>query len=349
MIPIVYFRSSSFNSDEQCPMQYYMDYILDLPKCKPFKATDMGTITHKVLEVLALIKLAKQKKQNVIKDEICGDINVYTFHINDIIESIFKYYTKQIAYHTWSDFDLVTIKKYVWTAITTNGGAFSPLKRNIVQSELHFDIDIIRDWSKYNYVVNGKQFDGYLGIKGTIDLVTSIDDTFYEIIDWKTGQRKNWGTGERKDYDKFRNDPQLMIYHYALKHIYPQLNHIMITIFYLKDGGPFSISFDNSDLDRTETMLKDKFLKIMHTRVPRLNRSFFCSKFCHFGRQTFENTNWQHQIENRRGQVCKEGSVRTMCEQVLYEIETKGIEKVTEEYINPNNTLGTYAAPGEIK
>ena len=34
-------------------------------------------------------------------------------------------------------------------------------------------------------------------IKGTIDLVTKIDDNVIEVVDWKTGQRKNWATGSK--------------------------------------------------------------------------------------------------------------------------------------------------------
>ena len=55
MIPIVYFRSSSFNCHRFCPMQYYMEYTLGWRGSSNKKA-DKGTIVHKALEICAVAK-----------------------------------------------------------------------------------------------------------------------------------------------------------------------------------------------------------------------------------------------------------------------------------------------------
>ena len=58
-IPIVYFRSSSFNCHRFCPQQYLVEYFLGW-RGPSNKKADKGTIVHKVLEVAALAKKAAQ-------------------------------------------------------------------------------------------------------------------------------------------------------------------------------------------------------------------------------------------------------------------------------------------------
>ena len=41
-----------------------------------------------------------------------------------------------------------------------------------------------------------KKLKGQLAIKGTIDLVTKLNDDTIEVVDWKTGRRMDWTTGE---------------------------------------------------------------------------------------------------------------------------------------------------------
>jgi hypothetical protein len=38
----------------------------------------------------------------------------------------------------------------------------------------------------------------------------------------------------------------------------------------------------------------------------------------------------------------------TKCEQILFECEKKGMDKVVKEYTAPNHTIGFYQNPGEI-
>jgi RecB family exonuclease len=129
---------------------------------------------------------------------------------------------------------------------------------------------------------------GNLALKGTIDLITRVDDNTLEVIDWKTGKRLDWATGQEKTQAKLQNDPQLMIYHYAISKLFPQYDHIIITIYFINDGGPFSILFDKKDLIRTEEMLRQKFEQIKKIKKPRLHKTWMCSKLCHFGKSTFE-------------------------------------------------------------
>ena len=42
---------------------------------------------------------------------------------------------------------------------------------------------------------------------------------------------------EEKDYDKLTNDPQILLYYYAISKMFPEYAQSIMTIFYIKDGG----------------------------------------------------------------------------------------------------------------
>jgi hypothetical protein len=226
---------------------------------------------------------------------------------------------------------------------------FDPRNRNILCPEQHFDIVIDKDWSKYKYKLSEGTLEGNLAIKGTIDLITQVGDNTIEIIDWKTGRRLNWATGQEKTQEKLEEDPQLRIYHYAIQKLYPHIDHIMVTIFFINDGGAFSVIFDKSDLPKTESMLRDKFEIIKKTQKPRLHKSWMCSKLCHFGKSTFENSNVLPILEYRDNQLCQKNTHMTKCEQIKHDIELKGINNVVDEYTVPGYTVAKYKAPGSVE
>jgi hypothetical protein len=95
-------------------------------------------------------------------------------------------------------------------------------------------------------------------------------------------------------------------------------------------------------------MLRKKFEIIKACKVPKLNKTWKCTKFCHHGKNTFEGTNVKPIIEFRDGQVCAKGQTMTQCEQLKFEVERKGIDRVTKEYSAEGFSLSNYANPGEI-
>lgn len=322
-------------------MKYFIEYVLGWHGPSNIKA-DMGTIVHKVLEILSLLSKANQSKKRIYYDDICGKLNTRYYDINQITSKVYHYYSQKFTQHKWSDYNWKLCKDWVWKALKFNDGMFDPRKRDIVDAEPHFDFEIDEPWAEYDF----DGIKGRLGMKGTIDLVTAINDDIYEIIDWKTGQNKNWWTGEIKDLAYLQNDPQLRIYHYAAHQLYPYVEQIMVTIFYINYGGPFTICFSNDDLEKTKLLLKEKFQRIKDTRIPQLNKTWLCSKFCNAGKTTFEGTDHLPIIEEREGQVCGLGSCMTKCEQIKYEIESKGIDWVTENYQAPGHHIDNYKAPG---
>lgn len=330
-----------------CEQQYFLEYVLGWRGPSNQKA-DKGTIVHKVLEILAIIKKANQDNILTIDDEVVGKLNTNNYDLETIKDQVYEYYAKANPHHKWSDKDKKECSKWVDKTLEFNNGMFDPRNRLIICPEQRFDLVIKKPWAEYSYDSPEGRLEGYLGLKGTIDLITQIDDNFYEIVDWKTGRRINWATGEEKTHEKLQNDPQLRIYHYAVQQLYPHIEHIMVTINFINDGGPFSINFDRSDLPKTEDMIRQKFEIIKKTRRPALNKSWMCGKLCHFGKTTFENSHIDPLVEYRDSEFIKKGSFMTKCEQVKHDTEMLGIDEVTAKYQNQRHSIGKYKAPGEI-
>lgn len=331
-----------------CEQQYFFEYVLGYRGPSNQKA-DKGTIVHKVLEILAIIKQSEQNGQQFCEDDILGQIDTKQYNLDTMTTDVYNYYSSKFHHHKWTEKDLKDCKLWVEKAITYNDGMFDPRNREILCPEQHFDIVIDKPWAKYKYNTSQGVLEGTLAIKGTIDLITKVADNTIEIVDWKTGRRLNWATGQEKTQEKLEDDPQLRIYHYAIQKLYPDIEHVMVTIFFINDGGAFSVHFDKSDLPKTESMLRDKFEVIKQTRKPRLNKSWMCSKLCHFGKSTFENSKVLPIIEYRDNQTCQKDTFMTKCEQVKHDIELKGIDAVVDEYTVPGYTVGKYKAPGSVE
>lgn len=342
---ITYFRSSSYNTHEMCPQQYFFEYVLGWRGPSGQKA-DKGTIVHKVLEILAFIKQAEQNEQTEISDEIIGNIGIFDYDLNEIIDTVYDFYAGKNDHHIWKDKDRTDCKNWVNKAITFNNGMFDPRNRFILQPEQHFDFAIPKNWAKYKYQTPDGELEGHLALKGTIDLITQANEDTIEIIDWKTGRRLDWATGQEKTQEKLEKDPQLRIYHYAIKHLYPHIKHIIFSIYFINDGGPFSICFEDSDLVATELMLKQKFETIKKTRRPQLKKSWMCNKLCHFGKTTFENTHIEPITEYRDNQVTHINCNMSKCEQVKHDLDLYGIDNVVDMYKHPNHKFNYYQAPG---
>lgn len=282
-----------------------------------------------------------------IDDDVVGHINVDKYSLDIITEKVYKYYTEKSPHHKWSPKDYKDCHAWVYKAIELNNGMFDPRNRNILMPEQHFDFEIKKPWSKYSYnLVDGSVLEGNLAMKGTIDLITLVNEDTIEVVDWKTGKRLDWATGQEKTQEKLENDPQLRIYHYAIKHLYPNIKNIIFSIYFINDGGPFSICFHDSDIAETENILRRKFDIIKQTTKPKLNKSWMCSKLCHFGKTTFANTSIEPVTEYRNGQLCSKDSTMTKCEQIKHDLDLYGIDATIGLYKHPNHSFGSYKAPG---
>ncbi len=339
---ITYIRSSSYNNWSYCQMQYFITYVLGHQSVSGKKA-ELGTIVHKVMECLAGLKEAQQKasprarklkiKDDAIKEFSCNKSDLHSEElVEKLLDASFKFYTSQ-SVHSWSLTDKNVCLNLVWKTLEYNDGQFDPRKRDIVAPEPHFDIPIEEDWAKFKYKMpDGKEVEGQLAIKGTIDLVTKVDDETIEVIDWKTGRRLDWATGEEKTYAKLCSDPQLLLYNYAISKLFPEYKQAIMTIFFIKDGGPFSMCFDQSDQKMFLDMLKNRFQEIQQNNTPKPisddRSNWKCTKLCHYCKN-----NWP-------------GTDQNMCIYIQNHLEKHGMDKTLAECTRKGFDIGFYEAPG---
>lgn len=312
-----------------CEHSYFLRYVLNIADSSG-KAAQMGTAFHKIAECLGRGKLHYQQtgsKSCDVGDEYTGEILVEDIFDNkcfkDIVKACYLYYSS-ISDEKWTDKDLMTLMSLTKTLAEFQNGAFDPRNRTIFAIEKYFDIEIKEDWAKYTYQVGDKTIDGYLAIKGTIDILEEVDEHTLDVCDYKTGKKPyDWASGKDKTLADFQKDPQLLIYYYALKHLYPNKD-IIFTVYYIKTGQPFTVCFDHNDYLKAEALIKKRFLKIKNQDSPQLisptrekrESNFKCRLLCHYAKNKHPGTDI------------------SICEFFQEEIQNRGIEKVTEEHID---------------
>jgi hypothetical protein len=328
-------------------MQYFLTYNLGW-QAPANKKANLGTVTHKTLEVLANMKLILQNTQALrslkrsYEDKELGKFEftkkTLESHlrmsslslVDEILQRSYDFYVSNTPDIEYTRADFKFCEKMVEACLSHNDGQFDPRQQHIVAPEKSFDLEINEPWARVLYNGEVRQ----LRIKGTMDLVTSPDPGVIEYVDYKTGARKNWATDEEKTYAKLHDDIQLLLYFYALRKLYPEYKHIIMTIFYLRDGGPFSLCFDDSDETKFLKKLEEKFVEIKNCNYPKpINKwrsGFKCEKLCHYYK-----TNWP-------------GTDKSMCCHAEDTIKTYGIENAISKLSRPGFTIDFYSAPGAI-
>jgi hypothetical protein len=115
-----------------CEQQYFIEYVLGWRGPSGQKA-DKGTIVHKVLEILAIIQKANQDNIHKITDDIVGEIDIYNYDLDDIINQVYKHYSLSSSHHKWSPKDLTDCRAWCKKAISFNNGMFDPRNRFILR------------------------------------------------------------------------------------------------------------------------------------------------------------------------------------------------------------------------
>lgn len=311
-----YFRSSSFNCHTSCEQEYFLQYVLSLQGGSGKKA-EMGNVVHKALELVGLARRAELRGETgPIEDDALGLVSLSDCVPEILIDMSHEWHLKKST-HKWAKADYNNCKKWMYEALSLSNGIFDPRNRQIIDCEPFFDFVIDKPWAKFEYEIGTEKIQGQLSLKGTIDVIASVRGDTYEIIDWKTGQRKDWATGEKKTFDKLRDDPQLRIYHYAAHKLYPDIKKFIVSIIWIADGGAYTFCFDDHDLVLTEQMIKKKFEYIKQTTIPTLvspKMLFKCSRVCHYGKNNWPGTN------------------QTICQYIRNETLKKGLDVVTLEY-----------------
>ena len=338
---ICYHRSSSLGTFEFCPQKYFLTYNLGFKDKENAKAI-MGTITHKCLETLGNIVVARREGKRKVKDEMFNHTFKELEDLKLISRTCFDYYAKhspQLA-HKLNEKAYLQCHAWFLKALDFEGGKLNPLNQDIDAVEQYFDITIDKPWAKYKYDVDGEIIEGNLAIKGTIDVIARESDGYYQILDYKTGKRINWATGAVKEQADLEKDTQLLLYYYALKNMFPDREYY-VSIYYINDskidgvhvpGGLFDICFDESDYAKAENILRAKFEEIRDTEQPRL--------LCH------ENTHWKCQYLCKFSEEWKD-SGKSTCQFMRDEVKSKGLVKVVAEY-GDTSKIAKYGSGGGV-
>lgn len=149
-----------------------------------------------------------------------------------------------------------------------------------------------------------------------------------------TGQRLDWATGEKKDYSKLMKDTQLLLYYYAIGRLYPKYQHRIMTIFFCRDGGPFTLAYDDEDMAGFMDYLKNIFQEISMNQNPkprsRDRSDFRCTKLCHY----YKN-NWP-------------GTDQTICHYTEEKLHTIGMNETVKQMTRPGFAINMYKDPGAV-
>lgn len=147
-----------------------------------------------------------------------------------------------------------------------------------------------------------------------------------------TGQRRDWAKNKKKSYDDLCNDFQLMLYYYALKQKFPHIDHIIVSIFFIRDGGPFTVTFDDSILPILESRLEQRFKEIQKCVKPELldasQKDFRCNRICDFYKNKLRKTD-----------------KKNLCKTIHEEINQNGMDWVIKKYAKKD--INEYQNPGE--
>lgn len=329
---ITFLRSSSYGAYDFCQHRYWLEYVLGMKSPPNWKA-EKGNMFHKAMELLARRKLAEQEgKSSFLEPELEKEFSLEQINYDTASRLGYEHYRRiNAANHCWSEQDFRDVLAWVRTTVEFRNGAFDPLRRDILVPEQFFEFSFDEPWAHYRYTLaDGSVIDGQLGIKGTIDLVTRVAPGVIEYVDWKTGKRWDWGKDVEKSPEKLRRDPQLLLYLYALSRLYPDYRTIFITIYFVADGGPFTVPFDRSDIDRARQMLRKRFEEIRRNDFPSRilhneQKQWKCFRLCSFYKEE------------------KEGV--SQCEYYHRELLSLGMERATQRHAR-SGALLSYGSGG---
>ena len=242
------------------------------------KAALQGTIAHQVFEWMS--KLRKKNKTHIDPMWLLDQAWEMHIKLNPHIE----------IRRTTSRGEAADFKKCREAVETIlNDEFYNPYKMdNIIDQERWFSIEMPGDeWKTKDENKNDMQFT----IRGFIDLVREIDEDTIEIIDWKTGQRMDFYSRVSIDPIQLMREIQPRLYHLASQNLYAKYKNIIITFYYINNGGPITISLSNEDIPFTLAAIWTFFNHVRKDTLLKRNRSWQC-RMCSYNKNDICTKVW---------------------------------------------------------
>jgi hypothetical protein len=257
-------------------MQYFLDVSLELGG-RAGKKAELGSLCHRVYEVLAK---CRKSNHHLLNDKYCD-----SQYILDICWKRWQKTHGSIFDFTEDDYEFC--QKTVAMICDTKWHPFNfDIKYTELQFELELDIPGFKGEDGKNCL-----------LRGTIDLVVEEDKDTLRVIDYKTGKRLNWVGGGVKEYPDFMKDIQLQVYDIALSTLFPQYKTILLTLHFVRDGGPFTVTYTPEDRKKAIYRLRrifnsiksDDSYKRLKDDSTRRSEIWKCKYVCYWGMNTDEH------------------------------------------------------------
>lgn len=281
---VVKSSASAINLYKHCAFAYFMQYILGI-KSGTGKAALQGKIVHLALEWMA--RLRKRDKTNV---DPMWLLNRAWDNLTDEHPDIgLRKVTTRIDKETGDFKEAADFKKCRFAMETIlNDRFYNPYNLNIVDMEKWFAMELPgEEWQCQDKDGDPHQF----AVRGFIDVAHEIDEDTLEIVDWKTGNRKDFYTQDEIDEETLMREVQPRLYHLAAYFLYPQYKNILITFYYANSDGPITISLSQDDIVLTIAALHRFFTVISKDTLVRRNRTWKC-KMCRMNRNDVCSKVW---------------------------------------------------------
>lgn len=272
---VVNCSASAIGRYDNCSFSYFLHYILGM-ETRSGKAALQGKIVHQALDWMA-----KLRKRGKTVDPMWLLDRAWSEFVAQSPEIEIRKVTTRVNKWTGKLKEAADFKKCRVALETVLADPFyNPYKLKVLDSEQWFALEMPgEEWKCLDQ--NGKvcQFTS----RGFIDLVHEIDKETIEIVDWKTGSRKDFYTQEEINEIALMRDMQARLYHLAVYFLYPQYKNILITFYYTNSGGPVTIALSQDDIATTIAALHRFFTTIRKDTLLLRNRNWKC-KMCSFNK-----------------------------------------------------------------
>lgn len=268
--------ASAVKTYKWCPWQYWLSYVLELEN-QTGKAACQGNIVHLALEWIA--KLHQKGK------EIDAEWLLSRAWDEELSRN--PHLAMRRTTQRGESADYRKCREGLETVL--NDQDYDPRRSKVLGVEHRFDISFPGpQWALKDRDGKQKQF----RITGYMDLVRELNPNTLEVVDWKTGAKKDLATQLELDFYALMREVQPRLYHFAASQLYPEYENVVVTFYYTSDDGPEVLPFTFEDIVPTVAAIYRFFTTVRGDQLFRRCRSWKCKNFCAYGRTGVCDAAW---------------------------------------------------------